>query len=295
MLSIGDLVHIKKPIIWTLHDMWAFCGAEHVAFDSRWRDGYKRTNRPHHESGFDLNRWTWERKRRNWVRHFHITTPSSWMASCVRESALMHDWPVNIIPNCLDTERWYPIDKRTARDILGFPRDVPLIMFGANGLGANLSYNKGFDLLLASLAVLRNKIPDLEIIIFGQSQPSSSPNFGFPVRYLGYLHDDYSLRLAYSAVNAVLVPSRSESFCQTASEAHACATPVVSYAIGGLTDIIDHKQTGYLARAFDTNDFAEGIAWVLSKNLCSAARERAVKLFSSNVVCEYYNQLYRSI
>jgi hypothetical protein len=63
MLSIADIGRIEKPIIWTLHDMWGFCGAEHYSNDDRWRDGYRHNNRPPHESGFDLNRWTWNRKR----------------------------------------------------------------------------------------------------------------------------------------------------------------------------------------------------------------------------------------
>ena len=70
MLSIADIAQIKKPLVWTLHDMWAFCGAEHVSFDSRWCDGYLANNRPIHESGFDLNRWTWERKRKHWRHPF---------------------------------------------------------------------------------------------------------------------------------------------------------------------------------------------------------------------------------
>jgi hypothetical protein len=86
MLSIADISRIKKPIVWTLHDMWAFCGAEHIAWDDRWREGYRRDNRPAHESGFDLNRWTWQRKRKHWQRPMHIVTPSTWLGKCVRDT-----------------------------------------------------------------------------------------------------------------------------------------------------------------------------------------------------------------
>ena len=72
MLSIADISRIGKPVVWTLHDMWAFCGAEHYAWDNRWRDGYRRNNRPKHESGFDLNRWAWQRKRKKWRRPLQI-------------------------------------------------------------------------------------------------------------------------------------------------------------------------------------------------------------------------------
>ena len=56
MLSIKDVSKIKKPIVWTLHDMWGFCGAEHISWDRRWKNGYYSFNRPSHEKGFDLNK-----------------------------------------------------------------------------------------------------------------------------------------------------------------------------------------------------------------------------------------------
>ena len=66
MASIKDIGRINKPVIWTLHDMWAFCGAEHTSWDNRWQDGYTKKNRLNTEGGFDLNRWTWNRKIKYW-------------------------------------------------------------------------------------------------------------------------------------------------------------------------------------------------------------------------------------
>ena len=42
MLSVKDISKIKKPIVWTLHDMWAFSGAEHLSYEERWRKGYSK-------------------------------------------------------------------------------------------------------------------------------------------------------------------------------------------------------------------------------------------------------------
>ena len=50
MLSVSDISKIKKPLVWTLHDMWGFCGAEHISWDKRWLDGYNVDNRPNYES-----------------------------------------------------------------------------------------------------------------------------------------------------------------------------------------------------------------------------------------------------
>src|SRR5660398_316157 len=101
MLSAKDIGRITKPVVWTLHDMWAFCGAEHYAPDgdgARWRQGYEKDTRGPGHGGLDIDRWTWRRKRKAWKRPFHIVTPSRWLADCARESALMHDWPVTVVP-----------------------------------------------------------------------------------------------------------------------------------------------------------------------------------------------------
>ena len=295
MMSIEDIANIKKPIVWTLHDMWAFCGAEHYSEDFRWQDGYHHNNRPAYENGLDLNRWAWNRKRKAWKRPIHIVAPSQWLAECARESKLMQDWPISVVNNALDTEVWRPVDKLQARALFGLPKDVPILLFGA--LGGTADPRKGFDLLLAALDNLRGKIDGLELVVFGQLAPKESIDFGFPVRYVGRLHDDLTLSVLYSAVDVMVVPSRQEAFGQTASEAHACGTPVVAFDGGGLTDIVKHLQTGYLATPFDSASLAKGIIWVLSDkvrhaSLSVASRQQALGRFSYSVVAEQYRKIY---
>jgi len=302
MLSIADIGRIHKPVVWTLHDMWVFCGAEHYTEDFRWRDGYTRDNRPSYESGFDLNRWTWKRKRKHWKYPMHIVTPSRWLADCVRESALMGDWPVQVVHNAIDTDTWQPVDKGLARQILHFPPDVPLLLFGA--IGGTCDPRKGFDLLRNALQHLDGQLPGLELVILGQLAPRQSENLGFPVHYTGYMHDDVSLRLLYSAVDALVIPSRQENLPNAGVEALSCGTPVVAFDTCGLPDIVKHKQTGYLAKAFDIIDLAIGIRWVLQAQveneepgkltwLGKNSRHDAVTRFSNSVVAEQYLQVYR--
>lgn len=300
MLSIGDIGRIRKPIVWTLHDMWAFCGAEHYSEDLRWREGYQRGNRPAYEQGFDLNRFVWKRKSRNWRRPMHIVCPSSWLADCVRSSALMHDWPVSVVPNTIDIERFQPIEQALARKLLGLPPDVPLLLFGA--LGGGLDPRKGFDLLLAALQNLRlsPNLRNMQLVVFGQGQPEHSPDLGFPIHYTGHLHDDLCLRVHYSAADLLVVPSRQDNLPNTGLEAHACGTPVVAFATGGLPDIVSHRQTGYLAEPFDPKDLAAGISWVLSdpqrkEHLCHAARDRARQLWNPSRVAGLYREIYGDV
>lgn len=298
MLSVRDISRLRRPLVWTLHDMWAFCGAEHYAEDFRWREGYDPGNRPSSEKGLDVNRWVWRRKRRYWDRLAHIVTPSRWLAQCAAESVLMRDWPVTVIPNPIDTEAWKPIPKTQARHTLNLPDDRPLMLFGADS--GTRDRRKGFDLLHESLVHVREMIPGLELVVFGQSAPRQPDDSILPVRYTGLLHDDVMLRLFYSACDVLVIPSRQDNLPNTGVEALACALPVVAFDTCGLPDVVQHRNTGYLAQAFDPQDLANGIHFVLSgKNrkheLAEKSRRFAVQTLSYPVVAKQYADLFDSV
>ena len=83
----------------------------------------------------------------------------------------------------------------------------------------------------------------------------------------------------YSAADVMVVPSIQESFGQTASEAMACETPVVAFSTTGLTDVVDHKENGYLAKPFKADDLAHGIDWVVrNENYSTLSKNARVKV-----------------
>ena len=295
MLSVSDIGRLIRPVVWTLHDMWAFCGAEHYTEEFRWREGYRTDNRPGYESGFDINRWVWKRKQKLWKTPRHIVTPSRWLGQCVKDSALMGDWPVSVVPNTIDTKQWQPVNTSLARELLRLPKDVPLLLFGAMGGGRDP--RKGFDLLQAALKRLQGEGSKLQLVVFGELPPKVIPDYGFPIHYTGHLHDELTLRVLYSAADVFVLPSRQDNLPNTGVEASACGTPVVAFNTCGLPDIVSHKETGYLAEAFSTEDLAKGITWVLEDaerhaRLSAAARSRAVRLWSPDVVVPQYLAVY---
>ena len=138
------------------------------------------------------------------------------------------------------------------------------------------------------------------MLVFGNDKISqNSLDFGIPVHFMGNLSDDLSLRLVYSSADVMVVPSRFESFGQTASEALACATPVVAFNTSGLKDIVIHKSTGYLAEPFSVNDLSNGIVWTLQNNtnnkLGIRGREFVENNFSTKIVLEKYISIYNSV
>jgi glycosyltransferase involved in cell wall biosynthesis len=315
-LSIEEVGSLRMPLVWTLHDQWPFCGAEHytspplvgetASCDLRFALGYTPSSRLSHESGPDLNRITWLRKRKAWCgpdrNPIHIVATTKWLADCARRSALMADWPITLIPYPIDLKVWAPFDQHHSRFLLNLPQDRILVLFGAVG-GSN-DPRKGADLLLRALQILRTQVTGtgldkLELVVFGQSRPAQPPELGFPIHYRGRLHDDLSLRLLYTAADVMVVPSVQEAFGQTASESHACGTPVVAFQTGGLVDIVEDKITGALAKPFDPASLAVSIRWVLEDakrrlQLGAAARQRAERLWDPARVTGLYAEVYRS-
>jgi glycosyltransferase involved in cell wall biosynthesis len=135
------------------------------------------------------------------------------------------------------------------------------------------------------------------LVLFGQSRPAQPPDLGFPIHYSGHLHDDLSLRLLYAAADVFVIPSRQDNLPNTGLEAHACGTPVVAFAAGGLVDIVDHHITGVLAEPFDPLSLAAAIRWVLEdpqrcRQLGAAARQRAEQLWDPARVAGLYAGVY---
>ena len=312
-LSIEEIGRLPMPLVWTLHDQWPFCGAEHYttpppsnqpeSTDNRFVCGYSPASRPEHESGPDLNRITWLRKRCSWRRPIHIICPSNWLAECARRSALMANWPITVIPNPIDLNVWSPFDQKQSRALSGLPAGRPIVLFGA--LGGTSETRKGADLLLHALQYLRTQLvgtplEELELVVFGQSRPLEPPDLGFPIHYIGRLHDDLTLRLLYASADVFVIPSRQDNLPNTGLEAHACGTPVVAFRTGGLVDIVDHNITGALADPFDPLSLAESIRWVLEdserrRQLGLAARQKAERLWSFPRVAGLYANVYQQV
>ena len=113
------------------------------------------------------------------------------------------------------------------------------------------------------------------------------------------LSDDISISCLMNAVDVVAVPSLMDVLPQVANEAQSCGIPVVAFKVTGLVDCVEDKMTGYLAKPFDYKDFAQGIIWLLNKNIegkiSKNSRERALNRWSYEKVSKEYQNLYCKI
>jgi glycosyltransferase involved in cell wall biosynthesis len=301
-LQVETMPKFSQPLVWTLHDMWPFTGGCHYSEDcDRYTQSCGSCPQLHSHKEFDLSRWVWQRKAKAWKNlTFTLVTPSKWLAQCSEKSSLFRDRPVVTIPNGLDTHKFKPINRQFAREILNLPQDKQLLLFGAmQGTGDRW---KGFSLLQGAIQELtKSGLRDqIELVVFGASKFSHQSDLGFKTHYLGRLNDDIVLAMAYSAVDVMIVPSLYESFGQTASESLACGTPVVAFNATGLKDIVDQMENGYLAKPYETEDLARGIAWVLEnperhQKLSTNAREKAEREFTQELQASRYLSIFKEL
>jgi len=300
-MQVESVPKFNKPLVWTLHDMWPFTGGCHYSEEcDRYTKSCGSCPQLHSSKDSDLSRWVWQRKAQAWKNlNLTLVTPSHWLAECAKSSSLLQEYPVNVIANGLDPEVYKPMNRLLLRESLNLPPNKQLVLFGA--MQGTDDRWKGFPLLVPALQSLSKSgwQDKIELLVFGSSQPENPIDVGFKTHYLGRLEDE-SLAKVYAAADVMVVPSRYEAFGQTASEALACGTPVVAFDVTGLKDIVDRQQNGYLAKPYETEDLARGIAWVLEdpdrhQKLCRSARLKVEEKFTLQVQARAYKNLYEEI
>ena len=303
-ISLKDLPR-NKPIVWTLHDSWPFCGVCHYFFDCKaYQEQCGGCPFLHSNEAHDLSYKIWKKKAGIYKNlDLHIVGPSQWMAECARHSSLLGGFPIKVIPNCLDVETFRPLDENEIsskwQELLQVSRKKPLVLFGA--FNAVKDKVKGFDYLMSALKNVgeKGRASDFELVVFGVNKSELSFDLNIPVHYVGYVYDTKELVSLYNLANIMVVPSLTENLSCSIMESLSCATPVVAFNIGGNGDLIEHKVNGYLAKEKDDADLAEGILWCLENNsdncLGKAGREKVLWEYTFEVVCKHYKDLYESL
>ncbi len=297
-VKMEDLPKINRKIVWRLADCWAFTGGcFYLTGCERYKTGCHNCPRLQSNKDEDMSYSVWQRKAEAFKNtDMTVVVPSMWMKELVKNSGLMKDKEVTVIPNGMDMNIYYPEDKMAARKELGIPLDKKVVLFGA---GSPSDPRKGADLLRAAISKLGPKHRDeYYLVVFGGNHRPA--DFGIPMAYFRYIGDNKKLRLVYSAGDVMIVPSREESFGQTVTEAMACGTPVVTFLHTGPASAIDHQKTGYLANYCDIDDLASGIEWVLAddkrmKTLSENARQKVETTYDIKVVARQYQELYEHL
>ena len=293
-LSLNDikkLTKLNKPIIWTMHDMWPCTGIYHHTKDSPF---YTNTI----GKRFLTKRTT--RKKGDLYKSGQISFVccSHWLENEAKKSTLTNPYTITCIPNPIDTTVFKRL-KQNTRTELGLPENKFLILFGALNV---TDKQKGIDYLIKSLEHLQKNFPvlhkNIELVVFGQVKTEIQSLFNVPIHAMGYLNDINQIVKLYNAIDIFITSSLEENLPNTIMESMACGTPCIGFNIGGIPEMIDHKQNGYVAEYLNAQDLAIGIDWILNKanynELSISALQKVVDNYSEDVVTSQYLKLYNN-
>lgn len=227
-----------------------------------------------------------------------VSSPSAAMAAAVAERWGAPRRPVPIVPNPIDADRFAPGPAP--------PQPGTLLLVG------RIEHNKGQDVAVEALGLIRRSVPDARLMLVGADSALAGAGgsalgalrrraaaLGLPEAALHATGavDRAELPALYAGVSVCLVPSRFEAFGYTCLEAMACGCPVVASAAGGLAEIITDEHDGLLAAPADPAALAHAAVALLTsperrRRMGNAARATVERRFAAPVVARRMAGLY---
>ena len=301
-LSLDDMDRIMasgKPVVVTLHDQWYFTGICHYSgICEKYKSQCEKCPMLKGQK-MDLAKKVFDRKRAIYKdRNITFVGCSHWMAELARQSALTGGHMVTNVPNAIDTDVFTPMDKTVARKKFNLPEDMRLLLFGAQRI---TDKRKGFRFLVEAcehIAMHHPTLPGhLGVVVLGGDAESVKEALPLPVYTVNYLSNETDIAQLYNAADLFVTPSLQDNLPNTIVEAMSCGVPCVGFNVGGIPEMINHKQDGYVADYCDSIDFAQGISWCLNEArlpaLSAAARSTALATYSEAVAAQRYLAIYQ--
>ena len=297
LISVKGIEILLKivPIVWTFHDMWGMTG--HCAYSSKctkWKKGCQNCNNlleyPSLNKDFTLKLFQSKKslyKKKNLFR----VCPSKWLFNMVVESGVGKR-NLFYIPNGVESGTFKRIDKKKARKNCGLDENKKYLLFVAASLA---NKKKGMSYLLAALKMLED-IKDLQLLIIGESCKMAAKS-RIPVKQFGYISDKKVANELYATADLFVLPSIEDNFPCTTLEAMASGTPVIAFAVGGITEQLN-DGTGYLVNELSAAALAEGIRTALTDDeqrnkVAEKAYVKCMREYSAQKMGDSYEKLYR--
>ncbi|MBW4481631.1 MAG: glycosyltransferase family 4 protein [Tildeniella torsiva UHER 1998/13D] len=291
----------QKPAIFTLHDMWSFTGHCAYSYDcKRWQTGCGHCPYPKSYPCIRHDSTSWEWKLKDWVyNHSNLTivTPSQWLTKQAKAS-LLGRFSVHHIPYGIDTDAYKPLDSQLCRDTLGISQHKKILLFSAINLKDT---RKGGDLLVKTLNQLPTTLKqDCVLLTLGNATHQLTSMVDMTVINLGHVSSDRLKAVVYSAADLFLFPTRADNLPLVLQESMACGTPMVSFDIGGVSDLVRPGLTGYLAQPDNMDDFCQGTIDLLHNNverqvMGEHCRRIALDEYSLDLQAKRYQYLYQQV
>lgn len=278
------------PVVWTLHDCWAFTGhCSHFDFAGceKWKTGCHNCElkKDYPVSWFfDRSKESYKDKKRLFtsVEKSHVTTPSRWLKDLC-ERSFLGKYPVTVVNNGVDLAQFAPTPS-DLRKSLGLEDKFVIL-----GIVDSLNSMKGGQYLL-ELAEMLEEDECIVLLTLKDNVGEVPKN----IRLISKTVSAKKLSEIYTMADVFVNPSLQETFSMINLEAIACGTPVVTFNSGGGTEAQSEK-TGVVVPRTDVKAMYEGIKRVKNGEFCSEDCVQRAQEFDCELKFEKYIDIYKDI
>ena len=274
---------VNKPIVWTLHDMNPIQGGFHY-YDELVRSkatfGIIENKLKNEKAALITN-----------CKNVTVVAPSKWLHNLAIKSDAFKKAQHWHIPYGLNTSLFKDYGNEVSRTVFDLPMDKIVISFVSSDVH---SPRKGFDLLYGAIQQMKTREEVVFCAIGNAPEGSKDNNF----HYLGNIRDERLMALLYSASDGYVLPSREDNLPNVMLEAMACGTPVLSFAVGGMTDLIRPGFNGLLAGEISSESLGESLDLFVNemkKFDRKEIRQNMIDHYNLSVQATEYFNLYNDI
>ena len=285
--------------------MWPITGHCAYSYDcEKWKTGCGKCPYPEEypELQTDTTKYLWKLKKITFdkIENMVIVAPSLWIKKNVEQSPILDGFKVLYIPNGVDTNIFKQKDKNEAKQKYNISKDSKVVLFIAEQL--NTDKRKGGAYLVKALNSLNESLKkNIVLLMIGKEEMTNCGiDKNIKIYKAGYINNDIDLAGLYQAADIMVLPTLADNLPNTILESMACGTPVVSFNVGGIPEIVKHKETGYLAELKNVNDLKNGIEKLLiDDDLRTNLSKQSVILINNNFKLKNevkgYIELYKQI
>lgn len=285
---VGDFVdlssffeNVKKPIVWTLHDLNPLLGICHYEHDVKDNPQLQMIEK----EIADIKQALFKKYRPHFIATSKYTLERVFKYLGAAE--------VSMISCLVPTDQYYPFSKKQAKQNLKINDKAFVIGIGAQYLDVP---RKGYSLFWQSLEALKNQLPpSLQLITFGNFRLKQQPKCAFPIHHLGQVKPSEMSKI-YSAMDLFVNVSKAETFGQTALEAMLCNTPTLSSVTGAMPEYIADED--YLFEVNHQEEFNEKLLALVNRlqaEKITNTREKALNWCKETDVVAKHIQLYQKM
>ena len=302
-----DLIELSKiaPVVWTLHDMWAFTGnAAHTFGNEAWKvlESFPGEKVIFPWVGINSSAWLLKAKKKIYSESdFTVVTPSKWLEQLAKQSPVFSNKEIRQIFNGVDDRVFHPYSEDENEMLPELDGKIKKIIFAGEVVkGSKWKGGKDLETILKKLDAAFSQ--QIYFITLGKKSGLGNELKLKNIKIIepGYITDETELAKIYSKCDLLIYPTRADNLPTVLMEATLCGTPCLSFDIGGVKEIITDGINGFIFRLDEKDKLINKTLELINdesvlKSISKTARDHSLKFFKLSSMGDNYYHLFESL